>query len=271
MEHSFDIDIAKEVGINSAIIYKHIQFWCAKNKANDVHFHDNYYWTYNSKKAFVELMPYFTERQIEYAINKLVEHKYIIKGNYNKSPYDKTQWYADIRVETQEQYESFDSTKLCNRTTENVRPIPYNKPYTKTNKVVSKDTTSQAGFEFGKPKEIKRSLYQKCVDLIDSKYSGMNNIRKLLIQYLDLRLEIAKNEGKTLYVNMWSGILNDLDTIHKQGYGLEPTIQQSISKGYKTFYPPASNSTIYSNPDTNKAPQKKADKSILNDSTRKVF
>ena len=45
MEHSFDIDIAKEYGIECAIILKHLYFWIEKNKACDRHFHavNNHY------------------------------------------------------------------------------------------------------------------------------------------------------------------------------------------------------------------------------------
>lgn len=94
LEHHFNVEIAKELGVHAAIIYNNIDFWCAKNAANNRHFHDGYYWTYNSKRAFAELFPYMTQRQIEYALKKLIDAGYIIKGNYNSSPYDKTCWYT---------------------------------------------------------------------------------------------------------------------------------------------------------------------------------
>lgn len=96
-QHHFDIEVAQDVGVNAAVIYNNIQFWCNKNAANNKHFHDGYFWTYNSIKAFTELFPYMTQRQIEYALKKLIEANYIIKGNYNASRYDKTLWYANIR------------------------------------------------------------------------------------------------------------------------------------------------------------------------------
>jgi Fe2+ or Zn2+ uptake regulation protein len=94
MVHSFDTEIAKEVGVNAAILLHNIFFWVEKNRANEVHFHDGYYWTYNSNNAFQELFPYMTGGQIRTAIDKLVESGFIIKGNYNTNPYDKTCWYA---------------------------------------------------------------------------------------------------------------------------------------------------------------------------------
>lgn len=94
MEHSFDIDIAKVYGIPAAVLFKHLYWWIEKNRANEKNFYDGYYWTYNSKKAFAELFPYMTARQIDYALQKLIEDGLVITGNYNKVAYDRTLWYA---------------------------------------------------------------------------------------------------------------------------------------------------------------------------------
>lgn len=92
--HSFDTDIAEKVGIESAILYYHLCFWCEHNKANDKHYHDGYYWTYNSIVAYKELFPYMKEKAIRRSLKRLEEEGYIITGNYNNSTYDRTKWYA---------------------------------------------------------------------------------------------------------------------------------------------------------------------------------
>lgn len=94
MQHSFDIDIAKEYGILEAILLNHLWFWIKKNEANDTNYYDDNYWTYNSTRAFNELFPYVSQRQIQNALNHLKEEKIILTGNYNKSAYDRTLWYA---------------------------------------------------------------------------------------------------------------------------------------------------------------------------------
>ena len=94
MEHSFDIEIANKYGIESAIILKNIYFWIEKNKANNVHYHDGNYWTYNSVKAMKQLFPYMSPKKISNAVKKLVDDEIIVEGNYNNSPYDRTKWYA---------------------------------------------------------------------------------------------------------------------------------------------------------------------------------
>ena len=82
MIHSFNINIATKYGVHSAIILDNLNYWITKNKANEQHFYDGHYWTYNSKKAFAELFPYMTERQIDYALKKLIDDGIIITGKY---------------------------------------------------------------------------------------------------------------------------------------------------------------------------------------------
>lgn len=94
MEHSFDIDLAKQYGIEEAIILKHIFFWVQKNEANQKHFHDGRYWTFNSCKAFAEIFPYMTPKTIRRVMKYLEEKGLVLVGNFNPSAYDRTHWYA---------------------------------------------------------------------------------------------------------------------------------------------------------------------------------
>ena len=94
MKHLFDVNIAVELGINAAIVLENIGFWIKKNEANRTNYYDGYYWTYNTRKAYIELFPYFSEKQIHLVFKKLIEGEYIICGNYNQSKYDRTLWYA---------------------------------------------------------------------------------------------------------------------------------------------------------------------------------
>lgn len=125
MEHSFDIEIARRYGIPAAVLLKNIHFWIEKNRANEQNFYDGNYWTYNSKKAFSELFPYMTARQIDYAMQKLIDEGLVVTGNYNKVAYDRTLWYAI----TKKGYSilqncEMDSTNTGNGTPEIVEPIP---------------------------------------------------------------------------------------------------------------------------------------------------
>lgn len=125
MNYNFDIAIAQELGVSAAIVVQNLQFWIKKNEANDKHFHDGRYWTFNSMKAWHELFPFWTERQIRKILDDLVDKKIIIKGNYNEMKYDRTLWYAftDYGI-TILQTCQMKETTLSNQSDKNVEPIP---------------------------------------------------------------------------------------------------------------------------------------------------
>lgn len=124
MINSFDTEVAIDVGVNAAIIYKNIQYWCEHNKTNEMNYHDGFYWTFNSIKAFCDQFPYLSEKQIRNALNILEEKKYIKTGNYNKASYDRTKWYADIRSDSICPTGQMDSDKKANGFDPEGEPIP---------------------------------------------------------------------------------------------------------------------------------------------------
>ena len=92
--HFFDIHIAELYGVNCAVILQNIWHWIRKNEANGMNYYDGNYWTYNSTKAFKELFPYLSQKQIETALKKLRDEGILVTGNYNAVKYDRTLWYA---------------------------------------------------------------------------------------------------------------------------------------------------------------------------------
>ena len=91
---SFSGEVAGMVGVNAAVVYHGIRLWCKHNEANGKNFHDGRYWTYNSRKAFAELFPFLSEKQVRNALAKLVDAGLLVKGNYNKVAFDQTSWFA---------------------------------------------------------------------------------------------------------------------------------------------------------------------------------
>ncbi len=94
MNHSFNVEIAARYGMLEAVILEHLNFWIAKNRANEVNFYDGYYWTYSSTKALAELFPYASQKTISRTLHHLKDEGLVVFGNYNKSSYDRTMWYA---------------------------------------------------------------------------------------------------------------------------------------------------------------------------------
>lgn len=125
MQHSFDIDIAKEYGILEAILLNNLWFWIEKNKANGNNYYDGNYWTFNSTRAFNELFPYASQRRIQNALKHLKDEEIIITGNYNKSTYDRTLWYAFTKKgKCIMQKCKMEDAEMENGSVENGQPIP---------------------------------------------------------------------------------------------------------------------------------------------------
>lgn len=126
MKYMFDTELAKTYGVDGAIMLENICFWIQKNKANEKHFYDGRYWTYNSMKAFESVFPFWSNSQIRRILEKLENEGAIVTGNYNNIAYDRTKWYAVVDSvysiwENQQNHLS----KSANGTDENNKPIPY--------------------------------------------------------------------------------------------------------------------------------------------------
>lgn len=118
--HSFDPQIAARVGVNAAVLYQNIVWWCAKNAANRRNEHDGRSWTYNSVKAWAELFPYLTGSQIRLALEKLENEGLILSGTFNEVGYDRTKWYCPS--------EQIHLSENANGNAKNREPIPDSKP-----------------------------------------------------------------------------------------------------------------------------------------------
>lgn len=92
----FDPIIAEKIGVDEAIMYHNIKFWCNKNaeKGDPRHFHEDVCWMFNSVRSFQEQLPFWTESQIKRILRNLVNFGYIKKGCFNRIGYDKTSWYT---------------------------------------------------------------------------------------------------------------------------------------------------------------------------------
>jgi hypothetical protein len=82
------------VGVEPAILFYNIVWWIEKNQANEKHFHDGDYWTYNSCEAFAKLFPFWNRHKIRRLLETLREYGLIKTGEFNQSSFDKSLWYA---------------------------------------------------------------------------------------------------------------------------------------------------------------------------------
>lgn len=211
MQHSFDIDIAKEHSIIEAILLNNLWFWIEKNRANKNNFYDGYYWTYNSTKAFNELFPYATQRQIQNALKKLKDKGIIQTGNYNKSAYDRTLWYAFTKKgECIMQKCKMEDEEMLNGLGDNVEPIPdINTPY-KPNDKTHIINNGELELEFNE---------------LWNKYPNKKNKPKALKYYID-----ARKKGTTK-----EEVEKGIDNYNKE-ISIKKTDKQYIKHGSTWFY-----------------------------------
>lgn len=143
MQHTFDIDFATEYGMVEAVLFSHLEYWIKKNEANNKNFFDGRYWTYNSIKAWCKMFPYLSDNKIRNALKHLEAEGLVLTGNYNKSAYDRTLWYAftDKAISIlQKRKMEFSESK--NQNCENEEPIPDRVPSIETDRVPDNSTQS---------------------------------------------------------------------------------------------------------------------------------
>lgn len=241
MEHSFNIELAKEYGILEAILLKNIWFWIEKNRANEKNFYDGTYWTYNSTRAFNELFPYASESSIKRALKSLQEKGIIKTGNYNKSSYDRTLWYAftdfgysimsNRQMELNKSSNGNEQNGLTipdintNDKTTNIKTNKKEKKETEFDSVINQNFTDeelkQTVYEFIKMrKAIKKPLTTRGLELMINKLKKMTSNTNEQIQILNNSI-----------MNNWLGIF-PLKEEEKQKEKVEYVINEMTEEEY---------------------------------------
>jgi len=99
MEHSFDIDLAVEYGVDGAIVIRHFVYWILKHKADDekstckTHTHREKTWTYCSVKRLTLIWPYWSVKQVQIILAKLIEQGVLVRDRF-AGGHTTTKWYA---------------------------------------------------------------------------------------------------------------------------------------------------------------------------------
>jgi hypothetical protein len=173
LEHHFSPEIAKIYGVDIAIFLHNIAYWVQKNLANDLHFHEKRYWTYNTLDAFTIIFPYWSRRQIERIINNSLKKGILLKGNFNKTKYDRKGWYAltdmshkllNIPISRNGEMEI---TKRGNGNHQTVTPIADNKPDIKTHKKSFYEKSNKKKHEFADKMQNVKTETKSTVKEID--------------------------------------------------------------------------------------------------------
>ena len=132
LNHSFSVELAERYGIECAILIQHFQFWIEQNQAMGRNYHDGRTWMYQTQKEIAAIYPYWNRDKVQSLLQKLEDEGVLIKDNYNKSPFDKTQWYAFKNEEmfTKVRNRTIDKSERHNPISNTAQPIPDTNPDT---------------------------------------------------------------------------------------------------------------------------------------------
>ena len=218
----FDGDFAKEHGVDEAILYNYLCYWVTKNKANDKHFYDGFTWTYNSHKAFGELFPFWSRSKIQRIISSLEEKGFVIKGNYNQLPYDRTTWYALPKFAPSiVQNCTTHCSDLGNGVSKNEQPIP--NYYQNTKQITN----------IKKEKNNKKKKIQNDFSDIFSSYTANADLIDVLYSFLEMRNTLKPKPT----VKAMQLVLNKLDKITSDDSIKIQILENSIMHGWKGVFP----------------------------------
>lgn len=92
----FKTNIAIKYGLEASVFIQHLQYSIGHHQRNNTNFHEERYWTYDSSTSLLRHYPFWTRRQIDSIIKKLVDEKIIFVGNFNAKKYDRTRWFAFV-------------------------------------------------------------------------------------------------------------------------------------------------------------------------------
>jgi DNA-binding PadR family transcriptional regulator len=96
-QHTFDVTLAVEVGIEKAILLGGFHFWITENekRKSELHFREGAYWTYDTAKGLAGKYPYLKEKSIYRWLDELEQEGWIKKRQFAlKGNLDKTTWFG---------------------------------------------------------------------------------------------------------------------------------------------------------------------------------
>lgn len=138
--HTFDIQIATEFkSTEVAIVFHHIQYWTEVNSRRKKNFFDGQYWMYQTLEEMASHFPYLSKDQVKRNISKLVDAGWVIKGNFNRTQFDRTVWYSvNQKVFTKWRNRQMDESVSPDGKDDIATPIPDTKTDTETDKKKNK-------------------------------------------------------------------------------------------------------------------------------------
>lgn len=218
MMHYFDVEHAQLYGMPEAVLITNFQHWIIKNRANGTHFHDGRTWTYNSVKAFSELFPYLSIKQVRRALQHLIDVSVLISSNYNKTPTNHTLWYAFM-----------DEVKFLGGQTE----LPK-----RANRIAPEGEScfAQEGKSTNKETDINTGSKHTDRGAVASKYSALSHLQEIGVdpQIASDWLQVRKEKKAAATKTAIDGVLREID---RAGMTPDAGLRVCCERGWAGFKP----------------------------------
>jgi hypothetical protein len=92
--HSFSVTVATFYGVDMALMLNHFSFWYLKNASDRMNYYKGDYWVRMKAATLRSYYPYFTERQLRYLIDKMIDLNLLKQDEFNDKKNDRTKWYC---------------------------------------------------------------------------------------------------------------------------------------------------------------------------------
>ena len=87
--------LARDIGLDEALVLQQLNYWTEVNRKTGKNYHEGRYWIYNSIRGWKEEnFDYMSLDTVKRTFRRLDKAGYLLTGNFNKDPRDKTKWYA---------------------------------------------------------------------------------------------------------------------------------------------------------------------------------
>lgn len=91
---SGDGRVAVRYGMEEAVFLDALMFWYRTNRGDNRNYRDGRWWSHNSVKAYEQVFPWWTAKQIRRVIESCKNKGALLAGNYNTDRRDRTFWYT---------------------------------------------------------------------------------------------------------------------------------------------------------------------------------
>jgi len=220
MIFSFDSQVAQKYGVTEAILYEFFSRILVKNMVDDVNHEDGTFWTVASYTALSAVMPFYTERQIRYAMANMMKEGIILQ--LKKKHRNRTSWWG-MPIEA---LKKLHVTEMSN----GIAPV--------VTKVSPKPKENVVPININSSLDINNNK-QTDINIINNNPPISPHVASIDLNALvDVFAKDRKDRGSKMTPLSKKMLINKLQKFQADGHDPESMVNTAIEHGWKTVYEP---------------------------------